>query len=115
VLIALIQVVVGGSVFRRSDAQEAALQAKLVNDRAALVAGEVPRMETVMANFRIYKAVELVVFALGVVLTFLFPHRDFLYSMGIGCIAQAALMLVLDLFAEHRGAAYLAMLRSLTG
>ena len=115
VLVGLIQVGVGGSVFRRTDAQEAALAAQLESAPATLRAREVPRMERVMANFRIYKIVELCIFAFGVTLTLLFPHQDFVYSAGIGCIAQGAFMLVLDLFAEHRGAAYLAMLRSLLG
>lgn len=72
-------------------------------------------MEKVMANFRIYKLVEIAIFALGVGLTFAFPGRDFVYSVGIGCVAQGAFMLVLDLFAEHRGAAYLEALRALAG
>ena len=70
-------------------------------------------MEQVMTNVRIYQTVELPVFALGVALTFAFPGRDFLYAAGIGCIAQGAFMLVLDLLAEHLGATYLKSLRSL--
>jgi hypothetical protein len=113
-LIALIQIGVGGSVFLRSDTQLAMLSEQLTKEPAKLKAEETPRMQQVMTNFRIYKAVELLIFALGVALTFLYPHRELVYSAGIGCIAQAAFMLVLDLLAEHRGAAYLAMIRSIS-
>jgi hypothetical protein len=115
VLVALIQIGVGGTVFLRSDAQLAQLEAQLDTAPLALREREVPRMEKVMANFRVYKIIELCIFALGVALTFAFPNRDFVYAAGIGCIAQGAFMLVLDLFAEHRGAAYLEAVRSLAG
>jgi hypothetical protein len=110
VLIGLIQISVGGSVFLRTDAQLVELTAQLDSAPMALKTSELSRMEKVMANFRTYKMIELGIFALGVALTYLFPHRDSLYAAGIGCIAQAAFMLVLDLFAEHRGAGYLAAL-----
>jgi hypothetical protein len=35
------------------------------------------------------------------------------YSVGIGCIAQAALMLVFDLVAEHRAEVYVEHIRRL--
>ena len=114
VLVALIQIGVGGSVFLRSDAQESALIAQLESAPAALKLAEIPRMEKVMANFRVYKMVEICVFVLGVALTFAFANREFVFSAGIGCIAQGAFMLVLDLFAEHRGEAYLSALRALS-
>jgi hypothetical protein len=114
ILIAFIQIAVGGSVFVRSDAQLASLHAQLDIAPTDFVTKEVPRMEKVMSNFRIYKAVELLVFVLGVALTFAMSRNNFAYSAGIGCIAQASFMLVLDLFAEHRGAEYLAALRALS-
>lgn len=114
VLVALIQIAVGGSVFLRSDKQEAQVISLLESDIPALKAQEIPRMEVVMKNFRIYKFVELCVFAVGVALTFAFAQKNFAYSAGIGCIAQGAFMLVLDLFAEHRGESYLQALRSLS-
>jgi hypothetical protein len=57
--------------------------------------------------------VEIALLAAGIALTFLFRQAPFLYSMGIGFIIQPALMLVLDLFAEHRGGEYLQAVRSL--
>lgn len=113
VLVALVQIAVGGAVFLRTDAQVAELRAELDAAPAQLRAREVPRMEKVMANFRVYKAIEISVVALGIALALLFRRRDFVFAAGIGCIVQGAFMLVLDLFAEHRGEAYLAAVRAL--
>jgi hypothetical protein len=113
VLVGLLQIGVGGAVFRRSDAQLAELTTQLESAPAIFQSREAARMEKVMTNFRLYKMVEICIFVLGVGLTFLFPHRDLLFAAGIGCVAQGAFMLVLDLFAEHRGAVYLAAVRAL--
>lgn len=115
VLVGLIQIGVGGSVFFRTDQQIADLTAQLDKDPAGLVKAEIPRMDKVMTNFTVYKTVEIALLALGIALTFLYRGRDFPYSAGIGLILQASLMLVLDLFAEHRGEIYLEQLRKLGG
>jgi hypothetical protein len=113
VLIALIQIGVGGSVYLRTDGQVAALSAQLAKEPAAYVSAETARMEKVMAGFRTYKVVEIAIFALGVALSYAFARRPMAYSAGIGCILQASAMLVADLFAEHRGQAYLDAVRAL--
>lgn len=63
-----------------------------------------------MANFRLYKIVEVVIVAAGIALTFGWPHGRTLHAVGIGCLIQGALMLTLDLFAEGRGHDYLGAL-----
>ena len=113
VLVGLIQAVVGASVGLRTDAQVAALTAQLEREPKGLQAAEVPRMEKVMANFTLYKVVELAVLLGGVALTVFLRRSEFAYFAGVGCVLQGSLMLVLDLFAEHRGEAYLAALRAL--
>jgi hypothetical protein len=115
VLVGLIQVVVGASVGFRTDAQVAGLTAQLERDPAGLAAAERPRMEKVMANFTLYKVVELAVLLGGVALTVLLRRSELAYFAGVGCVLQGSLMLVLDLFAEHRGAAYLQALGGLGG
>jgi len=105
--VALIQVAVGGGVFLRTDGQVAALSQRLDADPAACRAEETARMDRVMTGFRNYKAIEVALLAAGIALTFLFPQRQSLYAAGVGLVLQPAFMLVLDLFAEHRGRAYL--------
>ncbi|TAL33188.1 MAG: hypothetical protein EPN93_14235 [Spirochaetes bacterium] len=113
VLIALIQIAVGGAVYLRTDAQVAGLSRQLDADPAACKAAEVPRMEAVMRAFTTYKLIEIALLAAGIALTFVFRRNDFWYSMGIGLIIQPSFMLVLDLLAERRGEAYLECLKQL--
>jgi len=60
-------------------------------------------MNTVMGNFRIYKAIEVILAIAGLLLTFFFRDQLLWYAFGVGLLAQAGIMLVLDLLAEQRG------------
>lgn len=113
IAVALAQLSVGAGVFLRTDRQVDTLTARWQGERAAFRSEETARMEKVMANFRIYKTAEIAVLLFGIALAVFFPHREKLYAAGIGCIGQAALMLIFDLFAEHRGREYLAAVQKL--
>jgi hypothetical protein len=113
VAVALIQLVVGGTVFLRTDGQVAALTAQLASSPAAYQVAEVARMEGVMRSFALYKVIELALFAAGVALTYLFRQKEVLYAVGVGLVVQSSLMLVADLFAERRGDIYLEQVRAL--
>jgi hypothetical protein len=113
VAVGLIQLVVGGSVYLRTDRQVAALEAQLAQDPAAFQAAEGKRMATVSANFRLYKAIEIALWLAGVAMTYLWKDRERLYSVGVGLILQASIMLVLDLFAERRADTYISALTKL--
>jgi hypothetical protein len=113
VAVALIQLVVGGTVYMRTDGQLAALTAQLASAPGAYQAAEVARMEVVMRSFQLYKVIELVLFAVGVALTYVFRQKETLYAVGMGLVIQSSLMLVADLFAEKRGDTYLAQVRTL--
>ena len=105
--VAAIQVVVGLTVFLRTDAQLAGLVASLASDPVAYRTEELARMSRVMSSFRVYGVIELVLIAAGVALSALNPGRQSLYAIGVGLVIQASFMLVLDLFAAQRGRAYL--------
>ena len=121
VAIALIQLVVGGTVWLRTDAQVAALAARYDSDRSGFQREEVARMAAVNRNFRVYKAIEIALLAVAVALVVASrrragisdDRRDFWRAFGAGLALQAALMLTLDLFAEARGGAYAARIESL--
>jgi len=113
IAVGLIQLVVGGSVAFRTDAQVAALTAQLASSPSAFQLAEVPRMEVVMRNFALYKGIELALLLVGVALTYAFRQKELVYGIGVGLVMQASLMLVLDLFAERRGDEYLAAIRTL--
>lgn len=106
VIVAVIQLVVGSTVYFRTDRQVAALESLLKDDPAAYKAEELQRMETVMKNFRVYKSIEIILLAIGIVLTFALRKNNLWNSVGIGLIIQSSLMLILDLFAEKRAHDY---------
>jgi hypothetical protein len=113
VVIAMMQMVVGGSVYLRTDTQLSTLSAQLATNSAALKAEETTRMQIVMKNFSIYKAVEMVLLIVGVGMIAFLQRHDIAAGIGVGLVLQAAFTLTLDIFAEARGADYLSAIRSL--
>ncbi len=113
-VIALMQIVVGSTVYLRTDSQVSTLSAQLQVSPATLKAEETARMETVMKNFSIYKAIEMLLLIMGVAMIALFQRHDVAAGIGVGLVLQAALTLVLDIFAETRGADYLSAVQSIT-
>ncbi len=106
VAVALIQLVVGSTVYLRSDAQSARLQQLHRDDLTQFKALERPRMKTVIANFELYKAIELGLLALGMALVVLLRNHEFWLAFGFGLVLQAGFMLALDFFAEARAHDY---------
>jgi hypothetical protein len=113
VVIALMQIVVGSTVYLRTDSQVSTLSAQLQVNPAALKAEETARMETVMKNFSIYKSIEMLLLIMGVGMIAFFQRHDVAAGIGIGLVLQAAFTLTLDIFAETRGADYLSAVQSL--
>lgn len=112
-VVGLIQVVVGGSVYFRTDSQVAALEASYGANRAEMAAQELPRMATVNRNFVYYRYLETAFVLVGVALMLALRSRDFWLGVGMGMLAQGTIMLLLDLFAERRADVYTAWLTSI--
>lgn len=108
--IGLIQLVVGYTVYSRTDKQKTDVAYNLGMEPFNYVKQtEQPRMKTVMKNFVIYRWVEIVFIITGLVLIFLFksnPDRSFWYGFGLALAIQAIIMLGADYFAEKRGKIY---------
>jgi hypothetical protein len=106
--VGLIQLVVGGSVWWRTEAQKAALRAQIRSAPGLYVSEETERMRVVNGNFAIYRWTELSLLAAGVATgaTGYALDEDFVTGVGLGLAVQSALMLGLDYFAEKRGATY---------
>ena len=113
VVIALMQIVVGGTVYLRTDSQVSTLSAQLQVNPAALKAEETARMETVMKTFSIYKSIEMLLLIMGVGMIAFFQRHDVVAGIGVGLVLQAAFTLTLDIFAETRGADYLSVVQSI--
>ena len=113
VVVALMQIVVGSTVYLRTDSQMSTLSAQLQVNPAALKAEETARMETVMKNFSIYKTIEMLLLIMGVGMIAFFQRHDVVAGIGVGLVLQAAFTLTLDIFAETRGADYLSVVQSI--
>ena len=113
VVIGLMQMVVGGTVYLRTDSQVSTLSAQLQLTRAAVKAAETIRMQTVMKNFSIYKSIEMLLLIIGLGMMAFVPRHDMAAGIGVGLVLQAAFTLTLDLFAEARGADYLSAVQGI--
>ncbi len=106
-LVALVQLTVGISVYFRSPKDIIRVENTIKNDVYKIKTEEIPRMNVVMKNFIIYRYVEIALIILGLIMFFYFPSVSFWKGLGVGLFIQASLMLSLDYFAEKRGATYL--------
>lgn len=109
-ILAVVEITVGWSVYRNADRQRTDVVYAMDLDPAAIRDKEVPRMNTVMRNFVIYRYAELVALLIGVGLVAMGYRQDNLtwwYGLGIGLSVQALILLLLDFFAEKRGSKYL--------
>jgi hypothetical protein len=111
VIIGLMQMVVGGSVYLRTDSQVSTLSTQLQLMPAELKAEESTRMQSVMKKFSIYKAIEIMLLIVGVGMIAFLQRNDMAIGIGVGLVLQAAFTLTLDLFAEARGAEYLSAIQ----
>ena len=113
VIVALMQIAVGGTVYLRTDRQISTLSAQLQVDPVSFKAEETTRMRTVMKNFSVYKTIEILLLMVGIGMIAFLQRYDFAAGIGIGLILQAAFTLTLDIFAETRGADYLSAVQRL--
>ena len=105
-LVGVIQVVVGGTVFFRTDKQLYQLKDRYAGHMMEFKAEELERMDTVMKNFQLYKWVEVAFVIAGLAMVVLLRQKSFWLGFGSGLLLQGALMLAADAFAEHRGERY---------
>ncbi|MDX2188907.1 MAG: hypothetical protein SFY32_03515 [Bacteroidota bacterium] len=113
IVIAFIQIVVGSSVYVKSSKDIVRVINMVSTDLSKVQKEEIPRMQTVLKNFILYKWIEIVLIAIGIVLFIYFPNASLLKGVGLGLFIQAGFMLILDLFAESRGKTYLEYLQNL--
>ncbi len=113
IIVAVIQLFVGGAVFIRSPKDIARVEIMFSTNHQALTTEEIPRMETVMKNFVVYRWVEIALAAVGVILILTQIFGSMGRGIGTGLLIQSLLMLVADYFAMKRGQVYLDWLQEL--
>ncbi len=109
-ILALIQLMVGATVFFRTDKQRAGLISRLEKSPKLMRAEEQERMDKVMSNFDKIKIAEQLLFLLGFAFLIggvFFDLGGYMVGAGIGLCIQCAFSLVLDLFAAMRAGFYL--------
>ena len=109
-VVGLLQLTVGYTVYSRSDAQRKDIVYKMDLNPDAIATQEIPRMEKVMRNFVVYRWTEIVLLLVALVGIFILrnqPDKLMLYGVALGLAVQAAISLAADYTAEKRGAAYL--------
>lgn len=111
IIVALIQIVVGGSIFLRTDGQVLALSAQLESDPSSFKTDERARMERVMSGFRMYKMIEIALLLTGVGLLVATRPPSIAAGVGLGLLLQASVMLAADVVAEHRARVYMQAMR----
>jgi uncharacterized membrane protein YhhN len=112
IAVALIQLVVGTTVYLRSDAQIAQLRQQAQEMPAQFRHDETVRMKAVIANFEVYRNIGIGLLALGMALVVLGRNREFVLAFGLGLALQSGLMLALDQAAEARAQDYLLSVRA---
>ena len=109
-IIGLLLGAVGFTVYKRSDTDRIKNVYAYGMNPSELKSKEVPRMQTVMKNFVIYRWVEIVMAITGIVLFFYFKNNidnQFWKGFGITLAIMALLALTADYFAEKRGDVYI--------
>ncbi len=104
-VVGLIQIIVGGVVFFRTQQQVAGLEELFAADPVNFASSELSRMITVMNNFRLYKWIEIGFVVTGVLLI-IFNVKGLWQGIAVGLLLQGTLMLCLDIVAERRGEKY---------
>jgi hypothetical protein len=108
-LVGLMHLVVGYTVYNRSDEDRKRNVYAYDMNPAELRNKEIPRMEKVNANFVAYRYTEIALLLLGLGLFFYFRNnidKRFWLGLGIALAIEAAISLGADFFAEKRAGLY---------
>ncbi len=108
-LFGLLMGVVGFTIYKRSDADRIRNTYAYDMNPQDLKTKEMPRIQTVMKNFIIYRWLEIVLAVTGIILFFYFRNnaaQTFWKGLGLSLTIMAIIALTADYFAEKRGRVY---------
>jgi len=116
-LVGLLMGIVGYTVYKRSDDDRIRNVYAYDMNPSQLKEKELPRMQTVMKNFVIYRWVEIFLFLVGAALYIYYIrdfNKDFWRGFGLALAVMALIALTADFFAEQRGKIYTKGIQSFT-
>ena len=112
-LVSFLEIVVGVTLIYRSPKDIIRVETYLSEKNEMIQKEEIPRMESVMRNFVIFRYTEITLIIFGIILMYGFRQNLLLNGIGLGLFIQSSLVLLLDFFAERRGEVYLAYLKTI--
>lgn len=114
-VVGIIQVIVGYTVYSRSDEQRISNVYAYDMNPGKLKTEELPRMQAVNKRFNLYRWIEIILLVTGLVLILIHKNeitKNFWAGFGFTLALQAAVMLGADYFAENRAETYTQQLES---
>lgn len=111
-LVAVLEMIVGYTIFMRSPKDLARVEYFATHEPNQLQQKELPRMETVMRNFVLYRGIEIGLLLLAIIVMYTGSSYTFWKGIGLGLFIQVSLVLCLDFFAEKRGHFYINYLQT---
>jgi len=108
-LIGLIQLLLGCTVYNRSDEDRARNVYAYDMNPGQLKNEELPRIKKVLYNFTIIKWVEMALVVAGLVLVFYYrgnAEKTFWYGLGLALTIQVLILFIGDVVAEKRAKLY---------
>ena len=112
-LVSFLEIVVGITLIHRSPKDILRIETYLSEKNEMIQKEEIPRMESVMRNFVIFRYTEITLMIVGIILMYGFRQNLLLNGIGLGLFIQSSVVLLLDFFAERRGEVYLAYLKTI--
>jgi hypothetical membrane protein len=115
ILIAVIQIIVGYTVYAGSDKQRIDMVYAFDMDPSKLQNEEAPRMEVVNKNFVTYRWIESILFVAGIALALVYrtnPDKNLIVGIGVALAIEAAVMFGADFIAEKRANNYIIGLKA---
>lgn len=108
-LLSLIELVVGGTVYFRTEKQISSLVSTYETSKKDFIEVETKRMNLVMKSFNTYKIIEIsFILSSFFALIYSIPKQiEWLNGFAVGLGIQSVFFLIIDFFAEPRGAFYL--------
>ena len=121
ILVGLLQVAIGLSIYNRSDADRTRVVYAYDMDPNTLKSKELPRMQTVNKKFVLYKYAEIACLLIGLSLVAFFNNKQriddnwgsnkFWFGLGLALALQAMVSLGADYVAEKRALSYTKLLQ----
>jgi hypothetical protein len=106
-VVAVLQMIVGVTIYQRSPMDTVRVQQMIQTEPQRIQSEEIPRMQAVIRNFKIYLGVEIALLLLSLAVLAAAAPGGWVRGAALGLAIQAVFTAALDLAATQRGNSYL--------